>query len=112
MRAQSVTITVNPLGPESGRAFGRARLDGGEFGVYVVERIRLRDLPRLVWRALSGRIKADAAVRESRATNLAIGRRRQTMRVMNDGEVRLMRPPLLYRILPGALRVMAPADAQ
>lgn len=108
VRAQSISITVNPLDAASGRAFGRVKLDGGLFGLYVIARLRLRDLPRLAWRAVAGRIEADKAVRESGARHLVIGAASRSLRVMNDGEARLLRPPLRYRIRSRALLVMAP----
>ncbi len=107
---QSVTVTVNPIGAP-GHGFGRPRLDGGEFGVYVVGRLRLWDLPRLGLGLLRGRVTADPAVRVSRARRLVIGCAGRTLRVMNDGEVRLLRPPLRYKLLPRALRVIAPIQS-
>lgn len=111
LAAQAVTITVNPLGAESGRAFGRPVLDGGELAVYVVGRLRLHDVLRLAWRALTGRIEADASVAQSRTARLVIGARGRHVRVMNDGEVRLLRPPLRYRVDKRALLVLAPPAA-
>ena len=106
--AQAVTVTVNALGAASGRAFGRPVLDGGQFALYLLGRLRLRDVLRLGWRALTGRIEADPAVREFRLARLVIGARGRHVRVMNDGEVRLLRPPLRYRLEPRALVVLAP----
>jgi len=40
---------------------------------------------------------------------LTVRARGRSVRVMNDGEVLLLTPPLEYRIRPGALRVIAPA---
>jgi len=42
-----------------------------------------------------------------------MGRRAaRTIRVMNDGEVNLMAPPLTYRIVPRAIRVMSPPEVE
>ena len=106
--AQSVTVTVNRLTPGTGHAFGRARLDGGEFGLYVLARLRVRDLPGLAWHALTDRVSTHRTVRERQARRVVIGAGQGTVRVMNDGEVRLLRPPLRYRLLPQALLVIAP----
>lgn len=114
LRAPSITISVNPLSDASGRAFGRARLDGGELAVYVVDSLRLGDVARLAARVLGGgRWKRDEAVREARvARGLTVAvpgvRGDGAVRVMNDGEMHLLRPPLRYRVRPGALRVVVP----
>lgn len=115
LRAPSITISVNPLSDASARAFGRARLDGGELAVYVVESLRLGDAVRLALRVLTGgRWKQDDAVHEARvARSLTVAvpgvRGDGAVRVMNDGEMHLLRPPLRYRVRPRALRVFVPA---
>jgi diacylglycerol kinase family enzyme len=38
--------------------------------------------------------------------------RHKRLRVALDGEVTVMQPPLHYRVLPGKLRVLAPAHTQ
>jgi len=108
-RAVSVTVTANALDDHTGRAFGRARLDGGELGLYVIDRIGMRDLPRLLLGVLRGTWRRDRTVREQIVRALTVRARGRSVRVMNDGEVLLLTPPLEYRIRSGALRVIAPA---
>ena len=114
LRTTSLTVTVNPLDDgssrrSSGRAFGRSCLDGGELAVYDIDRLGALATLRLSLRLLAGRWQDDAAVHERRAGRLAVASGRPSLRVMNDGEVRLLRPPLRYRIRPLALWVIAPA---
>ena len=109
LRTASLTITVNPLEDGSGRTFGRTRLDGGELAVYEIGPLRIVGLLRLGLRMLMGHWRRDPMVRERRASRLAVGSGRTALRVMNDGEIRLLRPPLRYRIRPRALLVIAPA---
>ncbi len=109
LRTASLTVTVNALDDGSARLFGRARLDGGELAIYVMRSVRLGDLVRLGLRMLAGPWQRDAAVEQGRVGSVQIDARRRAMRVMNDGEVMLLRPPLAYKIRPSALRVIAPA---
>jgi diacylglycerol kinase family enzyme len=108
-RAVSVTVTANVLDDHTGRAFGRSRLDGGQLGIYIIDRLGLRDLPRLLLGVLRGTWRRDRAVREQIVRELTVRARRSSVRVMNDGEGILLQPPLHYKIRPGALRVIAPA---
>ena len=108
LRVSSLTIAANALDDPSGRMFGRSRLDGGELAMYVIAHLDVGDLARLAWAALRGDWQHTRAIREHRAGEIAIGADRASLRVMNDGEVMLLQPPLHYRIRPRALRVMAP----
>ncbi len=109
LRTAALTITVNPLDDSCGRTFGRSRLDGGELAVYAIGRLRPGGALRLLLRLLRGRWQHDPMVQERHVRRLAVGSGRAALRVMNDGEVRLLRPPLRYRIRPRALCVIAPA---
>lgn len=110
-RAPSITVTVNRLDDASGRLFARARLDGGELGVYLAERPRFRDIPALVFDLLRGRWQAGGVVEERRGRTLAVRTGRRTLRVMNDGEETILPVPVVYRVRPGALSVIAPPQA-
>jgi diacylglycerol kinase family enzyme len=112
VRAASLMVSVNALDDSSGRLFGRSRLDGGALVLYLARHLTLWDMLRLAFRAMTGHLRDDPALDETHANEIEIiriGRRpRRTIRVMNDGEVMLVAPPLSYKIRPGALRVMAP----
>jgi diacylglycerol kinase family enzyme len=88
----------------------REALDRGVLGVYVGrERTRL-GLVRLGLRAIVRRVDGgDLDALE--VTGLTLESRRPSMWVALDGEVVRLRPPIRYRILPGALRVLAPPAA-
>lgn len=110
--AAALSISPNLLNDTTGRFLGRARMDAGVLGVYAIGHLTLMSIPRLIVRALLGRIKTDPDFRSGAAHEVVVtrfgGRSRKAIRVMNDGEVFLMRPPLTYRILPRAIRVIAP----
>jgi diacylglycerol kinase family enzyme len=108
LRTTSLTITVNPLEDGTGRTFGRLSLDGGELAVYDIGRLGVGGLLRLALRLLTGHWHRDALVHVRRTRRLAVASGRTALRVMNDGEVRLLRPPLRYRVRPRALLVVTP----
>ena len=87
----------------------RARMDRGELSLYVTRDVGRLGLVRLAARALVGRLRDDQDFDAFSARELWIETRRGSVPVATDGEVAPMRPPLRYRIRPGALRVLAPA---
>ena len=107
-RAPSITVVVNRLDDSSGRLFARTRLDGGEFGVHLAQRPRLREIVPLALDLLRGDWHAGGVIEERRAPELTVRARRRAIRVMNDGEAMILPVPLRYRIRPAALSVIAP----
>jgi diacylglycerol kinase family enzyme len=90
----------------------RARLDAGELCLHVTRDIGRFGLARLGLRALCGRLREDKDFDALRAREVWIETRHSRLRVATDGEVLIMRPPLHYRVLPGALRVCVPAPEE
>jgi diacylglycerol kinase family enzyme len=88
----------------------REALDRGILGVYVgKERTRV-GLVRLAIRGLLRRVDAsDLEALEVRSVTL--DSHRNTVAVAVDGEVVQQRPPIRYRVRPGALLVLAPPPA-
>ena len=109
-RSPSITVVVNRLDDSSGRLFARARLDGGEFGIYLARRPRWREVVPLAIDLLRGNWRAGGAIDERCAPELTIRRRRHKIRVMNDGEEITLQSPLQYRIRRAALSVIAPSE--
>jgi len=116
LRAGAIMITPNLLDDRTGRRLGRDRLDEGRLGLYALKQIDLRAVLRLVVRLILRTMRRDPDLHGEAAREIVVtrmGRRtRKTIRVMNDGEVTLMTPPLIYRILPRAVRVIAPVEAE
>ncbi|MCA1641547.1 MAG: diacylglycerol kinase family lipid kinase [Acidobacteria bacterium] len=90
----------------------RARLDAGELCLHVTRDIGRFGLARLSLRALFGRLREDKDFDALSAREVWIETRHSRLRVATDGEVRIMRPPLRYRVLPGALRVVVPGTEE
>lgn len=109
VRVSSITITANAVDEAAGRPLGRAHLDRGELGVYTIDRLKLPDVVRIAIGWLFGRWREDPTIREFRTSAITLSGGRRAIRLMNDGELMLISPPLRYRIRPRALRVFAPA---
>jgi len=114
LRAAAIMITPNLLDDATGRRLGRDRLDEGLLGLYALKQINLRSVARLATRLILRRSRSDPDLHGESAWEIVVtrmGRRApKTIRVMNDGETALMTLPLTYRIVPRAIRVMAPAE--
>lgn len=87
---------------------GRDALDRGELCLYVLGHGSPWGLLRLSARAALGRLDQERDFRMRTATEVEIRARSGRLRVSVDGEVVALRPPLLYRIRPKALQVLAP----
>jgi diacylglycerol kinase family enzyme len=87
----------------------RVRLDQGKLFVYLAPRLRARQLPLLLVKALIGRARQSGDFDIVPATELWIGAsHRKPLRVALDGEVRKMGAPLHYQARARALRVVLP----
>jgi diacylglycerol kinase family enzyme len=88
----------------------RERLDEGMLFVYLAPRLRARDLPLLLLKAVAGHARQSGDFEIVRARELWIDKPRtgRAQRVALDGEVRIMKTPLHYQTRPGALRVVVP----
>jgi len=89
---------------------GRARLNSGKLAFYVAERTGRFGLLRLAVRALVGRLHRAEDFQAFTIEEAGIESGKSTLLVSTDGEVTRMTPPLHYRIRPGALRVLVPAE--
>ncbi len=109
VRTPSLTIVVNALDDESGRMFGRSRLDGGTLAIYLVRRASvLGQLGLLLRMAVSGSLRTPR-IEVIMTKSLEVESHHSAMHVLVDGEMRLLKPRLHYRVRPGALNVIAPA---
>jgi diacylglycerol kinase family enzyme len=88
---------------------GRPTLTGGQIVAYVAPRMRSRQLPLLLARALLGRVRRSGSFEIFPASQLEIaipGASR--VRIALDGEVTTMTTPLRFRSEPRALNVLCP----
>jgi len=87
----------------------RDRLDSGLLWVYVMRKLSRWSLFRMAMSLLVGRFKTQDDFETFAVSSLRVETRRKKLGVSLDGEVKVLRTPLEYRSLPGALRVIAPA---
>ncbi len=86
----------------------RNALDGGLLCLYIPRATTRMGLVRQSIRAWLGLAFKDTDFDTLDSAHIRIDSKRSRLTVSIDGEVTSMRPPLDYRILPKALRVMAP----
>jgi diacylglycerol kinase family enzyme len=92
-----------------GLAIGeRERLDAGMLSLYVAQKPTRLGLLRFAFDALRGKLGDERDFDIVHTAAMEIDTRRRMLRVSTDGEVTLMRPPLRYRVRPGALHVITP----
>ena len=87
----------------------RERLDQGALWFYVVKPRNPLDFFWMVCRLCFGKLDPARDVDTFELTEAVIDAKSSRLPVALDGEVEIMRPPLTYRSLPQALRVIVPA---
>ena len=108
-RTPFVLVGNNEYELDGIRLGSRARLDGGRLFTYLAPRVRTRELPMLVARALLGYGKESGAFEIVSAPELWIHTpNARLIHVALDGEITMMTTPLHYRTCPGALKVLLP----
>jgi diacylglycerol kinase family enzyme len=85
----------------------RLSLSGGQLSVYLADAPSRLRLLRLVFRALFGKLATIRDFQSMSVTSLTVESRKRLLRMAMDGEVLRVRPPLIFRVRPGELRVMA-----
>lgn len=88
----------------------RNTLDDGKLSVYFLHRTGRTGLFLLVLRTILGRLRQAEDFEEINTEEITIEARKKLMPVAFDGEVASLRMPLVYKILPKALRVIAPLE--
>lgn len=111
IRSKAIVVADNAYDEGFGHVLTRSRLDRGELTLYATRRLSAWPLIRLSIRMALGRWTHDVDLETHHVKELTVTSRRKLLRVMNDGETRLIRPPLKYRILPKALKVLRPRSA-
>jgi diacylglycerol kinase family enzyme len=86
----------------------RSRLDAGVLAVYLARNPGRLGLLRMAFRALLGRLEQDRDFHSLQSTQLRIETGRRRLMVALDGELTPCSPPIVYRLRPRALRVLAP----
>jgi diacylglycerol kinase family enzyme len=108
-RTPFVFVGNNEYTLEGTHLGGRTALDAARLFAYLAPRVRARELPMLLVRALLGRTRTSEAFEIVSAPDLWVDTlHARRIRVALDGEITTMTTPLHYRTRPGALRVLLP----
>lgn len=86
----------------------RERIDCGQLSVYSTPRGSRSGLLKLALHALLGRLEQSKDFFAVSAAEVQVESSRPLLRVGADGEVRLLRTPLEFRVVPRSLLVMTP----
>jgi diacylglycerol kinase family enzyme len=89
----------------------RTKLDEGRVYAYYAPPVRTQDLPLLLARSLSGRVREHTLRSLSTAELWVDALHAHEIKVARDGEVLTFATPLHYRSWPRALAVLSPPDA-
>jgi diacylglycerol kinase family enzyme len=108
---RALAVSNNRYAEGFGLVMHRARLDGGELALHVARRYGLWWWVRLLGGMFLGTWRGARLVHEHAAREVLVRSPRQALRVMADGEARVVDTPLAFRIHPGALRVIVPQGA-
>ncbi|WP_270937252.1 diacylglycerol/lipid kinase family protein [Falsiroseomonas oryzae] len=109
---RALSVANNRYAEGFGLVMARPQLDGGELALYVARRYGLWWWVRLFVGMFLGTWRGARLVHERTAQQVTIRSPRAALRVMSDGEALILTSPLVYRIHPGALRVIVPKPAE
>ncbi len=107
-RCPLVLISNNEYMFEPGKLTSRKRLDEGLLGVYLLNDVSRGGLLRITLHSLVYKLEDETNFESHKAAEAVIKVRRRRVRVALDGEVYKLAPPLVYRSIPGGLKVIAP----
>ncbi|CAO4181240.1 diacylglycerol/lipid kinase family protein [Methylorubrum populi] len=108
IRFRLLAVINNDYAEAPGKILSRSQVDGGGLTLYIVRRLSPWRLARLALGFGLGRWRDLPGLERRGATRFAVSAGRRALRVMNDGEIRLIAPPLRYRLMPRALTVIVP----
>ncbi|CAK0766454.1 diacylglycerol kinase (ATP) [Azospirillaceae bacterium] len=111
--AAALAVANNPAVARRSEARPKRVLDGGRLGVFWAPARARIGLLRLMARLALGcwRLDADIGYQATGAAAVECSSHRR-VKVALDGEVFRLTPPLLYKIRPSALKVMAPEGSE
>ena len=111
VRTPFIFVGNNEYKPEGFRLAGRAALDRGHLSIFVAPESGRFEVLALPLRALVNRLHDTSHFSGFNADTFSVEVGHHRINVACDGEVALMRAPLVYRIRPHALRVVVPAGS-
>ncbi len=110
LRVLSMAVSNNRYIEKPSLMLEKNGLHHGVLAGYVSQHPSGWAMARAVVRAMLGRFKSDPHIVHFEAHEIDISARRSRVRLSNDGEIETIDLPLKYRIRPGALKVLVPAN--
>jgi diacylglycerol kinase family enzyme len=111
VRTPFIFVGNNQYKAEGLQLGGRDTLEGGHLSIFVAPECGRFEILALPLRALANRLHEPGPFAGFRADELSVDVGGHRVSVAFDGEIALMRTPLVYRIRPRALRVIVPASS-
>jgi diacylglycerol kinase family enzyme len=108
VRTPFVFVGNNEYKAEGFELGGRTTLDGGRLSVFLAPECGRFEILSLPVRALLKRLNEGAPFASFSADALTVEVPYPQVRIALDGEVAMMRSPLVYRVRPRALRIITP----
>ena len=111
-RARGVAVVVANAGTIGGNLdfAPNAKMDDGKLDLCILHSFGLRDLVRIVWHSLTGKLDKDRSVSFYQAKRIEIATT-PPLRVQVDGELEEdLKLPLICEVVPRALRVRVPSQ--
>jgi diacylglycerol kinase family enzyme len=107
-RVHMLVVVNNDFVEKPGKIIERGSVDAGELTLYVAPRLTSWRMARLAAGMAAGWWHRLPGLERRVVGELTIESDKQALRVMNDGEIRLIETPLRYAIRPRALAVIVP----
>jgi diacylglycerol kinase family enzyme len=107
VEADAVLVTVNGF---EGSEWRRPRLDGGVFEVHILNAGGLYSRCKAALSVVSGRWRTSPDLLSFTGSEVTLTRRDKRGHITFDGEVERKAGPLVYRLLPTAIRLIAARD--
>jgi diacylglycerol kinase family enzyme len=112
VRTPFVFVGNNEYKAEGFELGGRTTLEGGRLSVFLAPDCGRFEFLTLPLRALTKRLGTSAPFVAFTAETVTVDVPYPRVSVARDGEVEMMRSPLVFRIRPRALRIIAPSAAR
>jgi diacylglycerol kinase family enzyme len=107
-RTPFVLIGNNEYRMSGLHAASRDSLTGGRLAVHIMKAQGRRGLLRVAWQVLRRGVEETPELDLLSVEKATVETKARSLQVALDGEVVMLQSPLLYRIVPGALRVLTP----
>jgi YegS/Rv2252/BmrU family lipid kinase len=108
VRTPFIFVGNNEYKAEGLQLGGRAALDGGHLSIFVAPECGRFEILALPLRAVANRLREVTPFAGYKAESLSVDVGRHHVHVAFDGEIGVMKTPLVYRIRPRALKVVVP----